>query len=405
MGLHAITSILAAIAANVNDPPSVERIPATGERSHSHANAHDEIDEEHGPLLFEATYIGEAMANASGGLARGARYLDNLDLVFEADLEALAGWRGAELHVYGLYNNGGSISELAGDALAVSNIETGVSAFRLYEAWIDQQLGDSLSIKLGLYDLNSEFDSLEASGLFMGSAHGIGHDIGQTGLNGPSIFPYTSLAARLEKTFASGLKIRAALLDAVPGDPDNPARTVIRLNADEGALAVAEIDIPVADSSRLLIGHWRYTARFETFDQVTARGNDGFYVRGETDLFQNDNRRLQGFFRLGQADSRFNMFDVFASVGLKLTGVIADDGEDELGFAIAAARTSDGWREMNIGGKGETVFELTYRRDLFPFLALQPNVQYMLAPSADPTVGNALVFGLRAELVARQIFD
>src|SRR3546814_14121631 len=83
------------------------------------------------------------MGNVAGGHRRGARYLDNLDLVFEADLDRLAGWTGAQLHVYGLYNNGRSISELAGDTQAVSNIEAGVRALRLYEAWIDQKIGDA----------------------------------------------------------------------------------------------------------------------------------------------------------------------------------------------------------------------------------------------------------------------
>src|SRR3546814_13773466 len=87
------------------------------------------------------------MGNVVGGRRRGARYLDNLDLVLEADLEQIAGWTGAQLHVYGLYNNGRSISDLAGDVQAVSNIETGVRALRLYEAWIDQKIGDAASIK------------------------------------------------------------------------------------------------------------------------------------------------------------------------------------------------------------------------------------------------------------------
>lgn len=344
MMLQSATPLLAAIALNTDEPPRHEAAAPSGDRAHSHTHAHDEIDEVQGPLLLEATYTGEVMANAAGGVRRGARYLDNLDLVLEADMGALVGWRGAELHLYGLYNNGNSISELAGDAFAVSNIETGVSAFRLYEAWIDQKIGSSFSVKAGLYDLNSEFDSLEASGLFVGSAHGIGADISQTGLNGPSIFPSTSLAVRLEKSFASGVKLRAAILDAVPGDPDRPGRTAVDLNADEGALAIGELEVPVG-GGRLLLGHWRYTADFETFDGGDAKRNAGTYVRGEAELAHAGDTRLDGFFRLGKAAGRFNMFDVFASAGVKLTGVAADDGEDELGLAVAHGWTSDGYRE------------------------------------------------------------
>lgn len=406
MHLLSITSILATIAMNsANEVPAATQAPAPGgQKSHSHTHSHDEIFENHGPVLLDITYTGEVMANAAGGIDTGARYLDNLDLVLETDLDALIGWRGAELHIYGIYNNGASISELTGDAFAVSNIETGSSAFRLYEFWIDQKIGDSFSMKFGLYDLNSEFDSLEASGLFVGSAHGIGADISQTGLNGPSIFPATSLALRLEKTFSSGLKIRTAILDAVPGDPDRPDRTLIDLNSDEGALVIGELEIPVA-GARLLAGHWRYTAEFEDFDGAMDRGNSGFYLRGETALFETDGRKLDGFFRLGNAASRFNTFNVFASAGVKLTGVTGAGQTDELGLAVAKAWTTDGFRETASAGKSETVFELTYRREALPFLTLQPSLQYVLSPSADPTIDDALVLGLRFEVTSAGLFN
>lgn len=51
-------------------------------------------------------------------------------------------------------------------------------------------------MRIGLYDLNSEFDALDDAGLFINSAFGVGTDIGLTGVNGPSIFPVTSLAVR-----------------------------------------------------------------------------------------------------------------------------------------------------------------------------------------------------------------
>lgn len=402
MELQAAAALLSTIVLNAGEHPRVEQ--TAGNKPHSHTHAPAEIDEAHGPVVFEATYTGEIMANAAGGVRRGARYLDNLDLVFEADLEALAGWRGAELHFYGLYNNGRSISDLTGDAFAVSNIETGVSAFRLYEAWIDQKVGATSSVKFGLYDLNSEFDALESSALFIGSAHGIGAEVSQSGLNGPSIFPSTSLAIRIEKAFPSGVKVRTALLDAVPGDPDRPRRTAINLNSAEGALAIGEIDIPVG-KARLLLGHWRYTAQFHTFNGGEARGNAGTYLRGEAELFEHGGVRLDGFFRLGKAAARFNMFDTFASAGAKVTGLMAEDGTDELGVAVARAWTSDGYRETARASSNETVFELSYRHGVLPFLTLQPNLQYVLSPSADPLVDDAVVFGLRAEITSRHNFD
>ena len=47
----------------------------------------------------------------------------------------------------------------------------------------------------------------------------------------------------------------------------------------------------------------------------------------------------------------------------------------------------------------ETVLEMTYRFQLFPFLALQPNFQYIVNPGFDPHLDNAWVGALRMEIV------
>ena len=105
-------------------------------------------------------YTADVWHNARGGLRRGWRYLDNLDVTLTVDTERAIGWRDATLFVYGLYNNGQALTgDLIGDVQGVSNIETGARAVRLYEAWVEQRFGRA-SIKFGLYDLNSEFDGM-----------------------------------------------------------------------------------------------------------------------------------------------------------------------------------------------------------------------------------------------------
>lgn len=397
-----LLSALALAAGIAEAPPEA---PQDGTRPHSHTHAPAEIEEAHGPLLLQLTYTSEVIGNAAGGLERGARYLDNFDLVFEADLERVAGWTGAQLHLYGLYNNGNSISDLVGDSHAVSNIETGVRALRLYEAWIDQKFGERVSLRAGLYDLNSEFDALDSSGLFVGSAHGIGTDFSQSGQNGPSIFPSTSLAARLQVEPAEGWAVRAAVLDAVPGDPARPGRTVIRLDKDEGALLVGEVQAPLGTGGKLLLGHWRYTARFDLTDgSGTATGNAGTYIRAELPLSAAPGRKLDGFARLGTVSGRFNMFDLFASAGLKFTGWIPGRDEDEFGIALAAGFTSESWRAATGASTSEIAVEATYRTQLAPWLAVQPHAQYIRRPSADPTIPDALVLGIRTE-VGVDLFD
>ena len=79
-------------------------------------------------------------------------------------------------------------------------------------------------IKTGLIDLNSEFDTKDTGSLFINSAHGIGTEFSQTGRNGPSIFPSTSLAVRADAALGNGLTVRVGFFDAVPNDPDDQAR-------------------------------------------------------------------------------------------------------------------------------------------------------------------------------------
>ncbi len=352
------------------------------------------------PILIEASYSSDVLTTVSDGAASGTRYLSNLDIAMEADLERLAGWRGATLLASGLYNNGETFSDLTGDAQVISSLEAGDEAVRLYELWINQEIGDSASLKLGLYDLNSEFDVLDASGLFITNPHGIGTDISQTGEAGPSIFPVTSLAARLELEPLDGLKIRTAILDGVPGDPLRPRRTAIKLGNGDGALLIAEAEA-TTDSSKLLFGHWRYTAEFETFAGAQDGGNAGWYLRGETrivsELFSDD-QGLDGFFRFGIAKGRFNPFGAFLSGGLTYNGPFKGRDEDQAGLAFATAIVSDEFKETVRSRDQETVFELTYRAPVNNWLSLQPSFQYVVNPSASPVTPDAAAVLLRADI-------
>lgn len=356
------------------------------------ARAHDPQDDGPSDNAFElsAAYTAEVWRN-EGGVKDGWRYLDNLDVVLEADLERAVGWEGATGLVYLLYNNGASLSELTGDIHIVSNIETGVRAARLYEAWIEQQIGDTASIKVGLYDLNSEFDALETAALFIGSAHGIGQDIAQSGQNGPSIFPVTSLSARAQVQIDDGLAVRAAILDAVPGDPDRPSRTAIDLG--DGVLAIAEADWR-SGGLRLLAGGWRYSEKQDRVDSQGAASSGGAYLRGEACLHGAEHCTLAIFGRAGIASGASNPYDAFLSGGLVYT---PSKGE-KMGLAVAHAIASNVPAIDEGRANTETVIEATYARELTPWLSVQPDVQYVINPGAGPDTRNALVMGVRVSI-------
>src|SRR3954466_12235342 len=61
-------------------------------------------------VKFAATYIGEVLGNASGGLKRGDVYEGRLNLAIDIDLEKLAGMRQLTFHANLFQIHGGGLS-------------------------------------------------------------------------------------------------------------------------------------------------------------------------------------------------------------------------------------------------------------------------------------------------------
>ncbi len=364
-------------------------------------------------VSLDLTYTGEIWRNTKGGLRRDTRYLDNLDIQLEVDMEEVFGLSGGTFFAYGLLNNGEEFSaDVVGDAQVVSNIDAPY-ALRVLELWYQQNfLDDRLSFLLGLWDLNSEFDANDTGSLFINSSHGIGAEIAQTGENGPSIFPVTSLAFRAAWKATDTLTLKAAVLDAVPGDPDNFSKTTIDLSDDEGALTVVEASYE-NEGTKIAGGYWVYSGDFDHLTKTGGMGmplredgNDGFYVLAEQKVFSEADDPDQGlsvFARYGVADDDFNQFKSYAGLGAVYTGLFPGRDEDQIGFAMALAENGSPYKRAlamssSFADSREVNLELTYRAQITPWLALQPDIQYIINPGTDPALDDALVVGLRAEI-------
>lgn len=366
-------------------------------------------------IELEAVYKLDLVSNLDGGINDGSRGLDNLDVIVSFDGEKLFGAKGASGLIYILNNNGSQPdADLVGSAQGINNIETAETTTKLYAAWIQQNLfDDRLSILGGLYDLNSEFYVTDSSGLFIHSTYGIGTDFAQSGLNGPSIFPSTSLAVRVLVQPVRGFYMQAAMLDGAPGAPDDLEGTQIEFNSGEGALFAAEAGfIPGGDTpnGKLALGAWAYSDKFPGQLDVDADGNpvkersQGMYMIGERKIYTQANGEDKGlsiFGRLGFADDDVNQFDCAWSAGLVYTGLVPTRDAGQLGLAVSGAHNSDKFKTASALAatpvdNAETAYELTYSDNITPWLALQPDVQYIVNPGADPALDNAFIVGGRA---------
>jgi len=144
---------------------------------------------------------------------------------------------------------------------------------------------------IGRYDLNSEFYRLQLASLFLNSSFGIGPEFSQSGLEGPSIFPNTSVGARFAIKPIEEIVLRTAALDGVPVDRSNGTRALFAQG--DGVLAVTEAAYlyrPVGSKrprtckfcigrnccgtymGKLALGAWYYSA---TSDDLTKVHSDG----------------------------------------------------------------------------------------------------------------------------------
>lgn len=365
------------------------------------------------PLEFSFSYTGDWRRNTTGGMAVGDAYSSLAE--FGATLTAIplrsGGQWSASIAV--MHSGGDGVSEsYVGDLHGVNNIEA-PQAWRLYELWSEVRFGKSAStsVRLGILDLNAEFDAPATSEFFVGPAHGIGTEFAQTGLNGPAIWPVTGFGLRVAHAYRSGITVRLGAYDAVPGKLDDERFAYVDLSHSEGALLVGELEYSNERFNKLSMGFWSYTARFDRIDPTGApstsssHGNRGIYGLIDLPIRVADERKLNAFVRVGYADPRFNPLRSYIGAGVVAEGLLSSRPQDALGLAMSFGELGRPYRGALLSAEGaaesnETALELSYRAPIVNWLSLVPTVQWVSHPGASASLRDAWIAGLRFELSA-----
>lgn len=354
-----------------------------------------------GPFSFTGAETADIIGNPVGGMRGGVKFLSKtaVSAAYDGaqdDHEGLTGLISAQ------FVKGGHISgRNVGDIQGLDNIEA-YGAFRVYEAWLSYDYDNQRGWKAGLIDLNVDFDTQEVAALFLNSSDGIGPDISRSGLNGPSIYPTTALGVTAYYRSSPGLTLRAGLFDGTSGSPYHPGAFAIRLSGKEGALAIIQIDKRFGSGWRVEGSGWAYTAKFDAINLVDAAGNAQRHqrARGVYGLVEGpilkaaDDRGLSGWLRLGYADPVVEHVAGYIGGGLVYTGPLTARAQDQAGISINhAVVVLPGTPSRPLAA--ETAIELTYRYLANDWLAVQPDAQYIVHPSGDCSIANALVVGVR----------
>lgn len=342
-----------------------------------------------------------------GGARDPAYVLDKLNLTADADLGALVGWRGGTAHLHGMSTIGGRPNDAAGTLQGINNIEVASHHVRLFEAWVEQRLGERTTVRTGVYDLNSEFYVNGAAGLLIGPAFGVGSELAATGPNGPSIFPSTALAVRVEHRFGHGAYGRIAVLNGSAGALGDPGG--VDFSFRTGVLAIAEAGLE-RPGLKVAAGYWRYSQRQDDYVAVDAAGAPvrrrayGGYVLGEVQLIGGEDvRTWTAFARLGVSDGTTTPFRGGWQAGFLIERVFV--GRPDSAFSLGANQgvTTRGYRAL-LGEQAlraadaETAFEITYSDRVAKWLTLQPDLQWVLDRGGEAGARGVAVATLRMTL-------
>lgn len=306
------------------------------------------------------------------------------------------GMPGLAIHAQVFNLAGSSLSARTQDIQTADAIDA-VPMTRLFEAWIEQRFGSSernVAVRAGLMDVNADFDSIVAANWLVNSSQGIGADIARSGLNGPSIYPVSSLGARVSWTPDKHWTARLAVLDGVPGDVNRPRAFVLaRLSREDGALTIGQVDYRWSDEGRVAVGAWHYTLARPGLDGSGMHHDQGFYAEVESALPHS--KHWSGWLRYGRANGSVQEVEGYWGGGLVGKGLLPGRKEDRLGLAFARASISTLAMALNGLPRSETSFEASYQVKLNERWALQPDAQYLRHPAAAAGAPDAVVIGMR----------
>lgn len=353
-------------------------------------------------------YTADLRRNTTGGLERGSAASGLLHTGVAWTSDRL--WPGAMVVTSAslIHTTGGDISgRYVGDLQGLNNIEAD-GALRLYDFWTEIRFGRGVATRVGLLDLNAEFDAPVTSSFFIGPPFGIGTDLAQTGENGPAVFPVTSLGVRFAGRLGERTAWRLAAFDGVPGHADEQEFATLDVSRKQGALLIGELEHAPRGFNKVAVGAWTYTSRFERIDAgasgdaLRRKGNRGAYAVVDRPLGSLGEARFDGMVRAGFASGRYNATDRYLGAALVASGLSARRPDDAIGLAVAHVQTSSAFRrQMAFDGGSprstETQIELTWRAPLSDWVAVVPGAQYVNRPGADSGLRDSLVLGMRFE--------
>ncbi len=279
---------------------------------------------------------------------------------------------------------GSNPSRDAGDLQTLDNLAAH-HAWRLYRAfWQLHDPARHWTLRLGWQGYDELFGLVPDGADLINSSFGQMPTGSQAGL---PIWPQTApgIAARWHP---GAFYVLGGLWSGVPRDPAVGHGLNLPRHGD-GALQALETGLYRRGSYKLALGLWRLHR-----GAALAAAHQGVYALADVTLLHGGGEALGGFLQWGRTRPGVDAVSRYLGCGLRLTTA----AHSRISLGIARARLATGYRRRHAGApRAETAFELTWRMRVRPWLALQPDLQYIAHPALAPRASHALVAGLRLD--------
>ena len=352
------------------------------------------------------TYSADIQGNPVGGFRKRIEYAGLLNIYLDFDLEKIFGLKRTKLVVSGFWALGNDLSKSAlGNYFTVADDFNGDYG-GLYQLYLKTNfLEERLVLALGRMGIGDDFATVEASGSYVSDAMNPNPD--SLGYNIPAFLsnPDAALGARFSVKPAETFYLAGGVYNA---DPESTRISRFTSNIDftfdDGVILIAEAgftpDGDEATGNAYKLGVYYDSGEFDHFSKEGEErsGNYGFYALAQQTVYGEPGNHDEGLTLWAGAtlapDEDINTFPYFLSGGLLYEGLIPGRGGDVAAFGAAYGGLSS---ELE-GQDFEIVLEWTYACQVFPWLALQPDLQWIINPGGTGDIPDALVAGIQISL-------
>jgi porin len=345
-------------------------------------------------ITLAFNYTGEVFYSYRLEPANVARYRDETNLRLSVDTEKLGLWRSGEFFINAQAGYGRNISVAAdGVTLPISNIEAR-GFVQISEYGLKQGLWDNaVQFIVGKQDVNTIFCVNTNGSNLVDPSYALIPTVPMP------TFPAPALGATVIAAPWKQLFFGMGFYEGTPRIGGSGFDTFF--DSTRGYFSVAEAAWkPAFGEDKNLpgdyqVGFWYHTGSLAGTgaDAETFRGNYGFYLLMNQTLYKKKgagqpDQGLGVFVQLGWAPSDRNPITGYVGAGLQYQGVLPGRPADTLGLAISNTWLADNNRKTPL-----VSLELFYCVQLFPWLGVQPDIQYFYNTAAPQR--NGLAAGCR----------